>query len=337
MHRGRFPRRPAAVRTTRLRRAGLAVAAAVAAFTTMTGTALAYPDPGTVTGVTGVHDPSLTRTSAGRYYVFSTGAGLPVTTSTDRTAFSNAGTALPSGASWAAAYTGGDPAALWAPDVSYHGGKYLLYYAASTFGSNTSAIGLAGSTSGAPGTYTDYGKVYSSSSSSDYNAIDPDLTVDASGNWWLAFGSWWTGIKLIQIDPSTGKQASWNTTRYSLASASGGIEGSNVFYHGGYYYLFTSRGLCCRGVNSTYWIAVGRSTGITGPYYDRNGTSLMSGGGTAVLASHGSYIGPGGQMVYHDTDHDLLVYHYYDANAGGASKLGINYLGFDSAGWPYAY
>jgi len=326
------------MRTIGLQRTGLAVMAAVTAFTTMTGTALAaYPNPGTVTGATGVHDPSLIRTSAGRYYVYSTGAGLPITTSTDRIAFSSAGAALPSGTSWAAAYTGGSANALWAPDISYHGGKYLLYYAASSFGSNTSAIGLATSTTGAAGSFADMGRVYTSSGSSDYNAIDPNLVVDQSGKWWLAFGSWWTGIKLIQIDPSTGKQLAGNTTRYSLASASGGIEGSNIFYHGGYYYLFTSRGLCCRGVNSTYWIAVGRSTSITGPYYDRNGTSLLNGGGTQVLGSHSTYIGPGGQNVYSDSDHDLLVYHYYDATANGASKLGINFLGFDSAGWPYVY
>lgn len=326
------------MRIASLRRAGLVLVASVVTVFAMTGSALAaYPDPGLVTGAVGIHDPSLVRTAAGRYYAFSTGEGLPVTTSTDRVAFSRAGAALPNGASWAAAYTGGSATALWAPDVSYQGGRYLLYYAASTFGSNTSAIGLATSSSGAPGTFTDQGKVYESGSSSDYNAIDPNLVVDASGNWWLAFGSWWTGIKLIQLDPSTGKQASWNTTRYSLASASGGIEAPSIVHHGGYYYLFTSRGVCCQGANSTYWIAVGRSTSITGPYVDRNGTRLLNGGGTAVLESHGRYVGPGGQSIYPDSDHDLLVYHYYDANDNGAPKLGINYLAFDNAGWPYAH
>ena len=37
---------------------------------------------------------------------------------------------------------------LWAPDISYHNGKYYMYYAASTFGSNHSAIFLATSTTG---------------------------------------------------------------------------------------------------------------------------------------------------------------------------------------------
>lgn len=318
------------------RRTGVLLGAVATIFFATVGIAGAYPNPGTVTGDVTTHDPSLIKAS-GTYYLFSTGTGLPVTSSTDRTAFAADGSALPNGTPWASAYAGGSTTALWAPDISYHGGKYLLYFAASSFGSNTSAIGLATSTSGKPGTFTDQGKVYTSSSSSDYNAIDPSLIVDPSGKWWLVFGSWWTGIKLIQIDPSTGKQLAGNTTRYSLASASGGIEGAYLFYHSGYYYLFTSRGLCCKGVNSTYWIAVGRSASITGPYTDESGTALLSGGGTEILGTHGNYIGPGGESVYVDTDHTLLVYHYYDGADNGNPKLGINYLGFNSAGWPYPY
>ncbi|MBB5891100.1 arabinan endo-1,5-alpha-L-arabinosidase [Kutzneria kofuensis] len=307
----------------------------MAALLVSPGVAPAYPNPGTVSGATWVHDPAMIRISGGDYAVFSTGAGLPMTTSTDRKTYSAAGAALPNGVSWASRYTGGSATALWAPDISYHNGKYLLYFAASSFGSNTSAIGLATSTSGRPGTFVDQGTVYTSSSGSDYNAIDPSLTVDAAGKWWLVFGSWWSGIKMIQIDPSTGKQLSSNTTRYSLAGASGGIEGATIFHHGDYYYLFTSRGLCCKGVNSTYWIAAGRSSSITGPYRDQAGTALTNGGGTKILATHGNFVGPGGESVYSDTDHDLLVYHYYDATANGAAKLGINYLNFSSDGWPY--
>lgn len=318
------------------RRAGILLVAVATLFLATVGVAGAYPNPGTVTGDVTTHDPSLIKIS-GTYYLFSTGAGLPVTTSADRVAFAPGGASLPNGVSWASAYTGGSATALWAPDISYHGGKYLLYFAASSFGSNTSAIGLATSASGTPGTFTDQGEVYTSASSDDYNAIDPSLTVDSSGNWWLTFGSWWSGIKMIQIDPYTGKQLAANTTRYSLASASGGIEGADIFYHGGYYYLFTSRGLCCRGVNSTYWIAVGRSASITGPYVDESGTALLAGGGTEVLGTHGNYIGPGGESVYADADHTLLVYHYYDGADNGAPKLGINYLGFTSDGWPYVY
>jgi arabinan endo-1,5-alpha-L-arabinosidase len=74
---------------------------------------------------------------------------------------------------------------------------------------------------------------------------------------------------------------------------------------------------------------------VTGPFTDKNGTAMTSGGGTEILAGHGSIHGPGGQSVFTDADADVLVYHYYADN--GAAQLGINLLGYDSSGWPYVY
>jgi arabinan endo-1,5-alpha-L-arabinosidase len=295
--------------------------------------AASYPGPGTVTGDTGVHDPSMLRRPDGSYLVAGTGNGIALKTSPDRVAFHNAGEAFPNGAPWTTAYTGGS-ANLWAPDLSYRNGTYYLYYAASTFGSNHSAIFLATSGSGNAGTWTNRGMVVSSQTSDTFNAIDPSLVVDASGNWWLSFGSFWSGIKMIPLDPSTGLRS--GSTMISLAGRNGGpIEAPYVFHHGSYYYLFVSFDYCCRGAASTYRIMVGRSASVTGPYYDRNGTAMTAGGGTELLASHGSVHGPGGEGVFADTDHDILYYHYYADN--GAPLLGVNWLGYDSSGWPYAY
>src|SRR5713101_4440718 len=61
----------------------------------------------------------------------------------------------------------------------------------------------------------------------------------------------------------------------------------------------------------------------TGPYVDESGTPMTAGGGTQILASHGHVIGPGGQSVMHDAGGDLLVYHYYAANANGTPEPGI--------------
>jgi arabinan endo-1,5-alpha-L-arabinosidase len=292
-----------------------------------------YPNPGVVTGDTGVHDPSIVKTPAGGYLAAYTGDNLRLKTSSDRIAFRNAGAVFPNGAGWTTAYTGGSRA-LWAPDISYHGGRYYLYYAASTFGSNRSAIFLATSTTGASGSWTNQGLVIESSSGNDYNAIDPNLTVDAQGRWWLSFGSFWSGIKLIALDASTGRRA--DTTIRSIAGRGGGaIEAPTLVRHGSYYYLWVSFDLCCRGASSTYRIMVGRSTSVTGPFVDRNGTAMTAGGGTQVLASHGSIHGPGHQAVLPDSDGDVLVYHYYANN--GASYLGINLIGYDAAGWPYVY
>jgi len=303
----------------------------------MTGAATAqaadYPNPGLVTGDTGVHDPSIVKTPAGGYLVASTGDNLRLKTSPDRTAFRDAGAVFPNGASWTTAYTGGSRS-LWAPDISYRNGRYYLYYSASTFGSNHSAIFLATSATGASGSWTNQGLVIETSSGNDYNAIDPNLVVDAQGRWWLSFGSFWSGIKLVALNAATGKRS--DSTVRSLAGRGGGaIEAPTLVRHGSYYYLWVSFDFCCRGAASTYRIMVGRSTSVTGPFLDRNGTALTAGGGTQVLASHGGIHGPGHQAVLADADSDVLVYHYYADS--GAPYLGINLIGYDAAGWPYVH
>ncbi|GHH45414.1 arabinan endo-1,5-alpha-L-arabinosidase [Streptomyces candidus] len=326
-------------RRTRIsvRRRALVALPVAALLALVPSNAVAYPNPGRVTGDTVVHDPSMVRTSTGKYLLYSTGDGLQLRTSTDRIAFGRSGSAFPARPSWWNNYNStGD---VWAPDISYHGGKYLMYYSVSSFGSNKSAIGLATSTTGEAGSWSDRGAVYTSTTSSDYNAIDPNLFVDDDGTWWLSFGSWWTGIKLIRVDPATGKQHTGDTARRPLASRPTGtkaVEAPYIVKRGGYYYLFASYDTCCAGTSSTYKIKVGRSTKVTGPYVDRNGVAMMNNGGTPVQESHGRYIGPGGQSVLKDTDGDLLVYHYYDGLDNGTPKLGVNLLNW-SSGWPVAY
>jgi arabinan endo-1,5-alpha-L-arabinosidase len=297
----------------------------------------AYPNPGRVTGSTGVHDPSVVKTRNGTYIVAATGNNLVLKTSSDRTDWRNAGAVWPNGAPWTLPFTGGSRT-LWAPDISFHNGQYYLYYAASSFGSQRSAIFLATSATGASGSWTDRGLVIESSSAVDYNAIDPNLIIDAQNQWWLTFGSFWTGIKAIRLDPATGKRSTSDTAVRPLSqrlTASGSVEAPFVFRHNSMYYLFVSFDFCCQGAASTYRVMVGRSASITGPYVDRAGVAMTSGGGTEILAAHGSIHGPGHQAVITDVDGDILVYHYYADS--GASFLGINRLGWDSAGWPFAF
>ncbi|MCP2323998.1 arabinan endo-1,5-alpha-L-arabinosidase [Hamadaea flava] len=297
----------------------------------------AYPNPGTVTGSTGAHDPSVAKGPNGTYVLAATANNLSLKTSTDRTAWSNAGVVWPNGASWTTAYTGGS-ANLWAPDISYRNGQFFLYYAASTFGSQHSAIFLATSPTGLQGSWTNQGLIIESSTAVNYNAIDPNLVVDDAGQWWLTFGSFWSGIKMIRLDAATGKRSTSDTAVRALATrttASGAVEAPFIFKHGGYYYLWVSFDLCCQGAASTYRVMVGRSTSVTGPFTDRAGTAMTSGGGTQVLAGHGSIHGPGHQAVITDVDAEALFYHYYADS--GASYLGINLIGYDSAGWPFVY
>ncbi|GAA4412615.1 hypothetical protein GCM10023148_06430 [Actinokineospora soli] len=287
-----------------------------------------YPNPQPVSGDIGVHDPAIVKRPGGGYLLAHTGNGVSLKTSADRVTFRNAGAAFPGGTPWASTYTNGS-SHLWAPDISHHNGRYLLYYSASTFGSNRSAIFLATSTTGAAGSWTHQGLVIESRSSDDFNAIDPNLVVDAEGRWWLSFGSFWSGIKLVRLDPATGRRL--DGAMVGTAN-SGSIEAPFIVKRGAYYYQYVSFGYCCRGAASTYRIVVGRSTSVTGPYHDRAGVAMANGGGTEILAGHGTVHGPGHQAVLADTDGDFLVYHYYTDS--GASLLGINRLAYDAAGWP---
>ncbi|KAJ7202846.1 glycoside hydrolase family 43 protein, partial [Mycena pura] len=279
--------------------------------------------PGKVTGNTAVHDPTMCKSSSGQYFVFSTGVGIEIRTSPDRTAWTFAGSVWPNGAPWTDQYTGTSNGVLWAPDCT-------LYYAASTFGSQNSAIFFAKSTTGLPGSWTNEGLVTSTATGATYNAIDPNLLIHGS-NWYLSLGSFWSGIKLETLSASTGKPTSSAVTSLSTRTANNGaIEASVIFKFGSFYYLFSSWDNCCEGTSSTYNNRVGRSSSPTGGFVDASGVSLLNGGGTLVLATHDSIVGPGGQDLMTDTDGTLLVYHYY-TSAG--SFLGINRLNFTS-GWP---
>jgi arabinan endo-1,5-alpha-L-arabinosidase len=301
-----------------------------------------YPAPLTVTvaysvsdsSTIGIHDPSIVPIGAG-YGLFSTHGLIHEHQSTDLAAFTDGGYALASLPAWTNGYTGGS-GDLWAPDLSSHNGMYWLYYAASTFGSTNSAIGLAMSSTGAPGSFVDSGApVYTSSSCAGSNAIDPASVVDAADNAWLVFGSWSSGIQIVPVNNNTGVPTGAACTQVASHPSGTGIEGAYVYLHGGYYYLFASIDTCCNGVSSTYRIVVGRSTAVTGPFTDRGGLALTNGGGTILLSAHGNINGPGGESAFTDATGRTLVYHYYDGGNSGYPALGINRLGWTADGWPY--
>jgi arabinan endo-1,5-alpha-L-arabinosidase len=278
------------------------------------------------------------------------------------------------------AYNNAHNTDIWAPDVLYSGGTYYQYYAV-PYDPSTGAeavIGLATSTT-PYGPWTDKGYVVSSWSNATsspptgdattwnfvntttWNAIDPSPFIDASGNWWLVFGSWSDGTHLLELQsPSTavsnatigfpvssGSDAypvatsATVATWYKIGARGNGEEGPFIYYWNGYYYYFAPINVCCAGTGSTYREIVGRSTSVTGPYYDRGGVSLANGGGTILISSHGNVYGPGGASVFTDTGTDgtkslpTIVYHYYDGNNNGTPTLGINRLNFTSDGWPY--
>ncbi|MFF9106671.1 arabinan endo-1,5-alpha-L-arabinosidase [Streptomyces sp. NPDC014805] len=315
-----------------IRLAAVAVAAVLALLPATAHADTAYPDPRPITGQQIIHDPTVARLQSGGYVAYSTGGVLGARVSKDMRQWDDAGNAFAAPPGWWYQYNDtGDP---WAPDLSFRDGRYWLYYAVSSWGTNHSAIGVATSPTGLPGTWTDHGKVFTSDKSDPYNAIDPAV-IHAEGRLWMTFGSYWTGIRMVELDPGTGK-AKPGAEVHHLATrpdAPYAVEGPYIVRHGRYYYLFASYDACCAGVNSTYKIRVGRSTSVTGPYTDSTGKPLLEGGGDLLLAGHGCYVGTGGESVFRDRGQDWLAYHYYDAQDNGTPKLGLNRLSWKS-GWP---
>jgi arabinan endo-1,5-alpha-L-arabinosidase len=280
------------------------------------------------------HDPALIA-AEGSYHLFRTGRGIPIKRSANLTDWTNSGRVFETNPVWIEEQIPG-ATDLWAPDISWFEGLFHLYYSASTFGSNRSCIGHASTASLTAGPWTDHGSIICSntgSSQDDWNAIDPNVIIDPSGAPWLAFGSFWSGIKLIRLDRAGARDGD---ELISLAQRTGSraIEAPFIVARGSYYYLFASFDACCRGASSTYNLRVGRSSDLRGPYVDRGGVPMMSGGGTLVLESNTPYHGPGHNAVLIENKLAYNVYHAYDANDSGAAVLRISQLVWDADGWP---
>lgn len=278
----------------------------------------------------GVHDPSTIVKENNRYYTFYTSNGVEYAYSSDLCTWQRGGKIFTSGfPSWITSYVPGFEGHFWAPDVFYMNNLWHVYYSCSSFGSRQSAIGLATTASLSNPQWQDKGVVVSTNNSSDHNAIDPAI-IRHDGKIWLAYGSFWSGIVITELDSTTGKPVNKNNLHYI---ANGDPEAASIIHHGDYYYLFFNRGKCCNGVNSTYYINVGRSLSPNGPYLDKSGKSTSSGGGTVILKSQGRFIGPGHFGFFSENGREYISYHYYDANQNGASKLKINSLSWQDD-WP---
>src|SRR5579871_6340082 len=290
--------------------------------------------------LTGAHDPTVIKDDRCVYTLLTTNNLLQVRQSTDEVNWTVKGNIFTAVPAWVNTALGTTIPDIWAPCIRHNNGLYWVYYACSSFGTNNSVIGVATNPTLDPTAsnyqWTDRGLVIQSSSANNYNCIDPDMFVDTNGGVWLAFGSFWSGIKMIAIDPTTGKQLASNTTMYSLASRGGGaIEGASLMKLGSFYYLFSSWDTCCQGVSSTYNTRVGRSASVTGPYSDEAGTALMSSGGTELLSSYAQYIGPGGGDAFPDGRRWYFAHHYYDGNHAGNPYLQTREIVFDNNGWPH--
>ena len=323
-----------------------------------------------------VHDPVMVQ-EGDTYYLFGTGPGIAVWSSTDLETWTPEPQIFDEAPDWTEQVVPDFDNVMWAPDAYLHEGIFYVYYSVSSFGRNGSAIGVVTTetldTESSDFGWTDHGIVIQSVPGRDlWNAIDPNLTFDADGTPWMAFGSHWLGIKLVQLSQNLTEIAqpqTWHTlaTRHrywkldeldagdsanpelnydslytetilelNRDSESGAVEAPFIFQKGDYYYLFASWDRCCRGVESTYKVVVGRSKNITGPYIDKEGEPMVRGGGSLVV--HGidaseRWAALGHNSAYTFEGTDYLVFHAYDTQDEGRSKLMVEPIEWTD-GWP---
>jgi arabinan endo-1,5-alpha-L-arabinosidase len=291
-------------------------------------------------GQPGMHDPSTVIQADGKFYVYATGNGLPAFVSDDGWTWRRTGSVMQ-------AVPGGRPGPeviarggnnSWAPDIIRAGDRYFMYYSAPGT-QPKSAIGLLIGKTLDPGSpdykWEDGGPIVWSDGVEDSNAIDPGVLRDpTNGTLWLTYGSYFGYIRLVELDPKSGRRLHPELKPIDIAINS---EASIMIFHDGWYYLLVTHGSCCAGGNSSYNIRMGRSKKVTGPFVDNMGVDMIRGGGKLFAGSSGRHIGPGhfGLIDLGDGVQKFSCHYESDLDRGGASVLDIRPLLWRD-GWPVA-
>jgi arabinan endo-1,5-alpha-L-arabinosidase len=267
-----------------------------------------------------IHDPSTIAESDGKYYTFGTGSG---------------GLVSDDGWNWSAG--GVRPGGGVAPDIIKIGDRYYVAYAKGAGSDHASNVYVMWSKTLDPKSpdfgFKDETLVASSSGLEDCDAIDPAFVLGPDGKLWLSYGTYFGNIRLIELDPKTGKRVQGNKALDIAIDC----EATDLEYRDGWYYLLGTHGTCCDGTNSTYNIVVGRSKKVTGPYLDNMGREMLKGGGKMVLAAGNRKVGAGhfGRFIVENGVEKMSFHWEADFDLGGRSTLGILPLLWKN-GWPYA-
>ena len=275
-----------------------------------------------------VHDPVLAKEKS-HYYIYSTGNGVASMNSSDMNSWTMGKPLFQELPEWVKRELPQATIHMWAPDIYYKDGMWHIYYSVSVFGKNTSVIGHATATSLAKGDWTDRGMVMKSVPNRDmWNAIDPNIVEDNNGQMWMTFGSFWDGIMLVKLkndlsgvyEPQEWYRIAHRHRTGGLSAddpGDGAVEAPFIFKKNGYYYLFASTDYCCRGMESTYKVVVGRSENVMGPYWDADGVSMDNGGGTVVIEGDKvNWQAVGHCSVYTIEGRDIFIAHAYDTEKG---------------------
>lgn len=276
-------------------------------------------------------DPSVIKASDGYYYLYATEniRNVPIYRSADLINWRMVGTAFNDRTRPQMVPKGG----IWAPDINYINGKYVMYYSKSTWGGEWEC-GIGVATADRPaGPFTDVGKLFISSEIEVQNSIDPFYFEEEDGSKYLFWGSF-RGIYGIQLSDD-GLSIKPGAEKVQIAGTL--TEGTYIFKRDGYYYLFGSAGTCCEGLNSTYRVVVARSTNLLGPYVNKSGKPALENNFMLVMQKSNKVVGPGhnSEIIQDDAGQYWMLYHGFDAaDPDGGRKVYLDQILWDKDGWP---
>ncbi len=276
-------------------------------------------------------DPTVIRDVDGTYWLYATEDihNVPIYKSTNLIDWSYVGTAFTDVTRPKMVSGGG----IWAPEINYVGGRWLLYYSKSTWG-GTWECGIGVASAAVPcGPFIDHGKLFISKEIDVENSIDPFFFTDDDGRNYLFWGSF-HGIYGIELTED-GLAIKEGAVKQQVAS--GFMEATNIVKRNDWYILIGSQGTCCEGAKSTYQVVMNRSRKLFGPYANRSGNRALNGGFTSMLSGNTTVAGPGhnSRFVKDDAGTDWMIYHGYLKKDPDAGRLTfMDPIAWDKAGWP---
>ena len=249
-------------------------------------------------------DPTVIRVSDGSFYLYSTEdvRNLPIYHAVDLVNWEFVGTAFTDETRPTFEPKGG----LWAPNINYINGKYVLYYSMSVWGGEMTC-GIGRAVADRPeGPFTDLGMLFRSNTIGVQNSIDQDF-IEVDGKKYLFWGSF-SGLFGIELSDD-GLNVREGSEKKQVAGKA--YEAIYIHRRGKYFYMFASIGSCCQGLESTYTLVVGRSENLWGPYTDKKGQPMMENHHETVIDKNEAFVGVGhcSQIVQDKAGNDWIFYH----------------------------
>lgn len=274
-------------------------------------------------------DPSVIKADDGYFYLYATEdiRNLPIYRSKNLIDWEFVATAFTNTTRPTFVERGG----IWAPDIQYIDGRYVLYYSMSVWGGEWEC-GIGVATADKPeGPFTDHGRLFRSNEIGVKNSIDPFYIAD-QGKHYLFWGSF-RGIYYLELTDDGLEIKPGSTPRKVAGTA---YEGTNIVKRDGFYYLFASIGSCCAGDKSTYTTVVGRSRQVTGPYIDSQGRPMLDNYHEIVVQANDRFVGTGHNsvIVQDKRKNDWMIYHSFIRNESKKGRVVLMDRIIWENGWP---